>query len=544
MMLEKVTTNIDALVVGAGPVGLTMAAELARHGLTCRLIDKCAEPSDKSKALVLWSRSLEMLDAMGTAAPFVEAGLRVHGASIYSRGERLLRVSLQVESPFDYALMIPQSETERLLAVHASRCGIETERSVELTTFAADACGVTSTMRLANGADEQVRSAWLMGCDGAHSTVRHTLGINFTGEAELSDWLLADVHIGGSLPTDEISIYFHREGVLALFPIVGGRFRIIADLGTSQHASRPTDPSLADVQTIVDGRGPGGLVLRDPVWLAGFRINERKVADYRHGRVFLAGDAAHIHSPAGGQGMNTGMQDAFNLAWKLALVHHGNASDVLLDSYASERGKVGDQVLRNAGIMTKAATLRNPLAQGFRDGLYRLFGSLQVVQHAISGTLTELSINYRHSPISGEHQRSPLAHFWGGRGGVAAGDRAPDAPLVNATSGQTLQLFDLLRGTRHVLLLLSGIEAESGMRSLAEIQAAACAQYPNLLSVYIVALRGTPGVTHFDSDLSLHNRYGAGLSALYLIRPDGYVGFRSQPANGDALIAHLAKYLL
>jgi 2-polyprenyl-6-methoxyphenol hydroxylase-like FAD-dependent oxidoreductase len=542
MISDKVATSVDALVVGSGPVGITMAAELARHGLTCRLIDKCSEPSDKSKALVLWSRSLEMLDAMGTVTPFVDAGLRARGASIFSGGERLLRVSLQVESPFDYALMIPQCETERLLAAHARHCGIETERSVELASFVADADGVTSTLRLANGANEELRSAWLVGCDGAHSTVRHALGIDFTGEAEPNDWMLADVYVGGSLPTDEISIYFHRDGVLALFPIVGGRFRIIADLGTSQHASRPTDPSLADVQKIVDGRGPGGLVLRDSVWLAGFRINERKVSDYRHGRVFLAGDAAHIHSPAGGQGMNTGMQDAFNLAWKLALVQHGNASDVLLDSYSRERGKVGDQVLRNAGIMTKAATLRNPLAQSFRDGLYRLFGSLQVVQHAVSGTLTELSINYRHGPISGEHHSS-FVHAWRLGGGVAAGDRALDVSLVDATGGQTVRLFDLLRGTGHVLLLISGIEADPGVTPLVDIQAAACARYPGLLTVHIVASRSAPGVTLIDPDLALQNRYGAGMPTLYLIRPDGYVGFRSQPADGDALIAHLAKYL-
>ena len=195
-------------------------------------------------------------------------------------------------------------------------------------------------------------------------------------------------------------------------------------------------------QRLVDDRGPGGLTITDPVWLAGFRIHERMVSEYRRGRVFLAGDAAHIHSPAGGQGMNTGMQDACNLAWKLALVQQGRATDVLLDSYSQERGKVGEQVLRNAGIMTTAATLRNPLAQHFRDGLYRLFGSLPIVQHAISGTLAELSVNYRHGPITGEHH-SAFVHSWLLGGGVASGDRAPDVLLVDATSGKELQLFDL-----------------------------------------------------------------------------------------------------
>jgi hypothetical protein len=296
------------------------------------------------------------------------------------------------------------------------------------------------------------------------------------------------------------------------------------------------------VQRLVDARGPGALTVSDPVWLAGFRIHERMVAEYRRGRVFLAGDAAHIHSPAGGQGMNTGMQDAYNLAWKLALVHRGRATDALLDSYSQERSKVGEQVLRNAGIMTTAATLRNPLAQSFRDALYHMFGSLGVVQRRVSDTLSELSINYRHGPISGEH-RSAMAHAWLLGGGAAAGDRAPDVPLIDVASGKTVRLFDLLRGTGHVLLLFAGVDAASDVAPLAAIQDAIGSRCQGLLTAYIIAAQRVAGVTLVDPDLALHKRYGAGMRTLYLIRPDGYVGFRSQPADGDALLAHLGRYL-
>ena len=373
-------SSVDVLIVGAGPVGLTMAAEIVRHGLTCRLIDKAVAPSDKSKALVLWSRSLEMLDAMGAAPPFVSAGLRCHGANIFNEGERLLHVSFAIDSPYDFALLIPQNTTERLLTEHAEKLGVRVERTLELIGFSVDETGVTSQISFPDGHKEQLRSRWLIGCDGAHSTVRHVLGTPFVGDAEPNDWMLADIHLDGSLPTDEIGIFFHTEGVLAFFPIVGGRFRVIADLGKSKSTERPPDPTLAEVQDMIDQRGPGRLTVRDPVWLAGFRIHERMVAEYRHGRVFLVGDAAHIHSPAGGQGMNTGMQDAYNLAWKLALVHKNCAKDLLLDSYSRERGAVGREVLRNAALMTTAATLRNPLAQKFRNGVYKLFGSFDLVQ--------------------------------------------------------------------------------------------------------------------------------------------------------------------
>lgn len=553
MSMAMSECSVDVLVVGAGPVGLTMAAEVVRHGLTCRLIDKAAAPSDKSKALVLWSRSIEMLDAIGIAPFFVRAGLRGRGVSIYSEGKRLLHVQFAIDSPYDYALLIPQNITERLLTEHAGRLGVRVERAVELASFAVDESGVTSQISSENGRTELVRSRWLIGCDGAHSTVRHVLGVPFAGDAEPNDWLLADIHLEGSLPTDEISIFFHSHGVLAFFPIVGGRFRVIADLGLAKTADRPPDPTLAEVQDMIDERGPGGLSVHDPIWLAGFRIHERMVAEYRHGRAFLVGDAAHIHSPAGGQGMNTGMQDAYNLAWKLALVDKGRAKDVLLDSYSQERSAVGRAVLRNAGFMTTAATLRNPLAQRFRDGAYKLFGSLELVQRGISNELAEVSINYRHGPISGESSNfwESAASVW--KAGVRAGDRAPDAELAELATGRRVQLFDLLRGTQHVLLLLADDRRNAELRA---IQEAVESRFPGIVKAYFILTGDHAGempmgldsiaimTTLIDTQRQVQEIYGAGPTSLFLIRPDGYVGFRAQPAEAAPLLAHLERYLV
>jgi len=540
--------RLDVLVVGAGPVGLTMAAELVRHGLSCRIIDKAAVPSDKSRALVLWSRSLEMLEDIASVEPFVSAGHPVHSMSLYSGGRRLMHVVFEIDSLYGYALMLPQNDTERLLDQHLRRLGVQVERERELTDVTVDDDGVRTNLRGANGSTESVRSDWLIGCDGAHSTVRHHLGMPFSGDAEPNDWMLADVHLAGPVPVDELTIYFHEAGVLLFFPISGQRYRVFADLGAATSDDHPPDPTLADVQRMLDTRGPGGIVVSNPVWLAGFRIHERKVAAYRHDRVFLAGDAAHIHSPAGGQGMNTGMQDAYNLAWKLGLVQHGHAHASLLESYSLERSAVGEAVLRNAGLLTRVATLRGPLAQHLRNRLYRLLGSLDIVQHRMSNLLSELSINYRRSPISGEH-RGLTAHAWLLGSGVASGDRAPDGELIDERTGRPTRLFEVLRGTRHVLLLFTGVAVSSDqLGPLGEVAAVADRYRETITTCFIVPDgMGRPEVANTrvlrDPDATLHRRYAAALPTAYLIRPDNYVGYRSQPADKEHFLAYLSKYL-
>jgi 2-polyprenyl-6-methoxyphenol hydroxylase-like FAD-dependent oxidoreductase len=340
----------QVLIVGAGPVGLTMAAELARYGVAVRIVDKAMRRTDKSKALVLWSRTLELLARAGCAEKFVAAGQQVTAANIIAGGAMIGHVDLTgVASPYRYALMLPQSETERLLEEHLRSFGVTVEREVELTAFTPGASAVAATLRRGGGELESLETEWLVGCDGAHSTVRHGLGLPFAGTTLQSDWILADIHLQGyPFPGAELAMYWHQDGVLAVFPISPGRFRVIADLGMSEGA-HPADPTLDQVQATIERRGPGGLFASDPIWLSAFRINERKVTHYRSGRVFVAGDAAHVHSPAGGQGMNTGMQDAINLAWKLALACRQACPDALLDSYSIERSAVGEQVLKAAG---------------------------------------------------------------------------------------------------------------------------------------------------------------------------------------------------
>ena len=412
------------LVVGAGPVGLTMAAELARYGVTVRIVDKAAARTDKSKALVLWSRTLELLERAGCADGFVAAGLKASGANFIADRKRIAHVDLtRIPSRYAYGLMLPQSETERLLEAHLLSLGVEVERQVELSALVqdSDSDGVGVTLRHADGRDEALRTDWLVGCDGAHSTVRHALALPFLGETLQSDWLLADLHLTGlPTPPNELAMFLHQDGVLAIFPIAPGRYRIIADIGKSS-GPHPAAPTLAEVQAVVDRRGPGGVALADPVWLSAFRINERKVKEYRAGRVFVAGDAAHVHSPAGGQGMNTGMQDAFNLAWKLALVCRGTCrAEPLLGSYSAERGAVGEMVLADAGRLTALAVLKNPLAQAARNIAAGALLGLPAVRHAMAARLSEVAVSYPDSPLNRRGGR--------GIGGPKPGERV--APVA------------------------------------------------------------------------------------------------------------------
>ncbi len=411
-------------------------------------------------------------------------------------------------APTTSRCFLPQSETERLLEEELGRLGVQVERQTELVSFAEAGSGIEARLRHADGQEEVTRTAFLVGCDGAHSAVRHGLDIAFEGTTEQSDWVLADLEIDGDLPPTEVTICWQPDGILAFFPIVGGRFRVIADVGDAgagAGAGAQPEPTLDEIQALLDARGPKGLRAHDPFWLARFHINERKVEAYGRGRVFLAGDAAHVHSPAGGQGMNTGMQDAFNLAWKLSSVWHGLASERLLESYSPERSAIGSQVLRNATQMTHVAIMRNPILQQIRNAAAGVAGHIPALRQRLVDQLTELDLNYEKGPLTGS------AH--GASSQPADGHRAPDTLLLPAVEGPPTRLHELLRSGRFVALAVG----------------APPLPVPGDLEALATAAAAEPS-----------EDYAGGHH--YLIRPDGYVALSTGPDGGDALLAFLRGF--
>jgi 2-polyprenyl-6-methoxyphenol hydroxylase-like FAD-dependent oxidoreductase len=392
----------DVLVVGAGPTGLTLASELLRHGLTVRIVDAAEAPSPWSRAVAVHARTLEVLSQMGCADALVARGQKLRGATLWSAGEALARVEFdELDTSFPYVLCLSQQETEAVLHDALAARGGAVERGVSLTSFRQDGAGVTA--RLARGGEElTARAAWIVGCDGAHSVVRKALDLPFEGSTYEERFQLADVKIDWDTRDDRITTYFADDGLVACFPLPGGRWRLVAtDVGEAAEA-----PSADEVEALFHRRTGTGARLSDMVWSSRFRIHCRQVASYRDDRALLAGDAAHIHSPVGGQGMNTGVQDAHNLAWKLRLVHKGLARSKLLDTYHEERHAVGQSVLRGTDAATKAASVRNPLARGVRDEVARFLTSLEVVQQRVATELAELTVNYERSSLSLEHPRA------------------------------------------------------------------------------------------------------------------------------------------
>lgn len=480
------------LIVGAGPVGLTLAIELTRFGVDVRIVEKAAMRTDKSKALVVWSRTLELLDRQpqGSAA-FEQAGFHVDAVNLISGSKVIGRISMDsVDSAYPFALMIPQADTERILEERLESLGVKVERQTEVACLSLRSDGADAVLRTAEGRDAKISADWVVGCDGAHSLVRHTIAAPFAGKTMDSDWILADVHMRGYPVADrEATVYWHQDGAFVIFPISPGRYRLLADVQRSGEAHPPA-PTLAQVQAVVDRRGPAGMTVFDPIWLAGFRINGRKVADYCSERAFLCGDAAHVHSPAGGQGMNTGMQDAFNLAWKLALVVKGRGTHALLDSYSPERSAVGEMVLKNADRLTSVGTTHSPVLRTVRDVVGHLMLGLAPVKHTMAETFTQVSVGYPKSPINA---------------GSATGLAGP-APGQRIVSGQPFGA-----GTEPLFALMGGGDVAA-----------------DLIRRYRRALEPTA-------------RTAPDPKGIWLIRPDGYVAAVAKLSDasliGDCLSA-------
>jgi 2-polyprenyl-6-methoxyphenol hydroxylase-like FAD-dependent oxidoreductase len=393
--ISKREGETDVLIVGAGPVGLFLANECVRRGLRFRLVEAHATQSMHSKALAIFPRTLEILDMAGLVGPFLEVANRVTSVGVISHHRTLALVPFTPrESPYQFIAMVPQDVSEGLLAEQLRARGGQIEYETSLVTAAQTDASVTATLEH-RGRRFEVRAKFVVGCDGAHSTVRHLLQLPFAGAEYDSSFMLADVETNDALPSDQLQLCPSEFGPVAIFPMSSTRRRIVA---TIDHADGEA-PTLEIVRRILRERAPVGIEARALHWSSYFRIHRRHAAQLRVGRIFIAGDAAHIHSPFGGQGMNTGLHDVWNLAWKLALVLRGHAGDTLLDSYGAERLPVIEHVIEMTDTLTKVMGTSSHVVQYLRDALIPLISGLAPFQHAFVERLSELGVAYRGSAI-------------------------------------------------------------------------------------------------------------------------------------------------
>jgi 2-polyprenyl-6-methoxyphenol hydroxylase-like FAD-dependent oxidoreductase len=496
----------NVLIVGAGPTGLSMAIELKRLGVPFRLVEKSQHAAQYSQALVVQARTLEQFERYGLAETAVRRGRPLKQASAISEGRTIISFALdKIPGHYPFALFLPQNETEALLIEHLESLGGRIERGTELLSISERGNGTEVRLRGSDGKVENTTASWVVGCDGAHSAVREGLKIPFSGAKVGLNFFLGDLELEGpDLLGDELRIYLHRGDIVFIARLKEKLFRVIVALHSEQDAAKgERQLKLSDFQEPMDR---AGIRLRatSASWMMPFRVSDRRAEHIQQGHIFLAGDASHIHSPVAGQGMNTGIQDAANLAWKIAAVRNG-ADESLLQSYEEERGKVSEQLLSNTSRVLKAVTTSNVLLERLRDAFVHTAMQIPFVQEQIVGFVSETAIGYRHSSIVMD---------FSGSGSVHAGDRMPNPELV--WKGRRMRLLDPLSSARALLI---GLDVEEPIRQQALLPHA--------------------DYLFFDSnDLQtgkeeLTELMGAG--GVVFVRPDGYVGFRGTETNLDGL---------
>lgn len=546
---------VDVLIVGAGPTGLTMALELALNHVSFRIIEKSTARSDTSRAIVMHARTFELLRRHGLSETLQRRGTVGTGAKIYVNKQNTVNLNVQdlalTHTAFPWTLWVSQADTESITESHLeSTYGIEVERGAVAGDIGQDDSGADVTITT-NQTSERFRFSYVIGCDGAHSAVRRAAGLSFEGAPYPQDFVMCDAHLKWDQARETekpITIFFGTAGMLVMFPMKGNTVRLVVSRPPDvlQDRTADDDPTQDDFKTMIGIMVPGEPELYDPIWLASFRLHHRGVDSYRNRRIFVAGDAARIHSPAAGQGMNTGIQDAVNLGWKLAYVlssdYEGHTvGETWLDSYDEERRPVGIHLLNTTDKVFGYGATTNFFWISWRN-----FLATWILPWLVSSRrrrtrffrfVSQLGIRYRFSSITRASKGTPL---------VKGGDRAPDSRIT--IRGQQKWLSNLWEGDKHHLVLFSG----AGARGIQPDEMdATSARFRAIFSqtgldstkihkVHASAVGDESDL--FDVEDRLHKLFGFEEPGYVLIRPDGYVACVDVASQSEDFVQWVERY--
>lgn len=546
--------DTDVLILGAGPVGLTLANELARHGVKPRIVDKAPGIREVSKAMILHVRTQEVLDRLGIAGRLPEESQPLREVVVHAYGKHIGSWDLdQIDSPFSHPVIIGQNRTQHLLLDHLKAQGIEVEWNTEAMSFDQAPAGVTTNLQSAasQGAvavDAVVRSRYLVGCEGSNSVVRKGLNLTFEGDRYTGEqFVQADCRIRWALPKGRSYLFLTSDGYMMVIEFPNDIVRVFISLpehkpvdSTAPASAIPLgaveatneEPTLEEIHQHLVRLSGYQCELTDPTWLARYRTSHRYANRFSQGHAFICGDAGHVHVPIGGQGMNTGIQDAFNLGWKLAGVVKGSLKQSILETYHAERHPVAESLIRGTNFAYTGILHPSELKQRAA----RLFGPFLIgsskVQDFMRNTLEELKVFYPSSPLNLDR---------GGTRGPKPGERVLDTTLVRARDHSTVTLGELTRGTAWTLLVFAGTVLGGSVDVAKTLVDDLGACYLERINTYLI-LGSASGPPEMSGDRILldalhgaHERYGVESPAFYLLRPDTYVAARGPVSESDAL---------
>ena len=529
--MTETNKDTEVLIVGAGPAGLMMACQLAIQGIRFRIIDKKKEPTSNSGALIIQARSIEIFDQMGIAQKFITEGIIANNINILFNGKQHYKMSVKDIgaglSKFPYLLMVKQEKTEKILTDFINEHGFNIERGIELLKFNQDSSGVTAELQKPDGSSETIKTQYLIGADGVKSTIRQQLNIPFIGKAHQRSLFIIDCKTDIKLPEGDIFISVANNTISGFFPLSGGKWRIDGTIPTA--LKRKDTLTFDDVEKHFSDRIRMETKLYDPEWFSVFYSRQHHATTFQEDKCFLIGDAAHIHSPVGAQGMNTGLQDAFNLSWKLAFVLKEMPNHAILNTFTKERLPVAKNTARTTDHIFNMLTSESLINKTFRAYLFPfiiktffpIIEKRNLISHYIFKSVSQTGIHYRESTLSYKPSISFFPAF-----NLRPGDRLPYL-LINE-NGNNINIQEKVKATGfHLFIFSKNLPSDVFVKKIEK--------YRNVLTSEIILKS--------EQNKSLCKSIGIKQKGFLLVRPDLHIAFQSDTLNFKQLEKYLDHFL-